>query len=65
VNLARHAGVDADQSLRRANAKFARRFAVIEAHYEGSADAMRAAGLPALEALWQQAKRAEKGDELP
>ena len=60
VNLARHLEVDAEASLRLANAKFERRFGAIE-------DALRAGGrrfadvsLDEMEALWQQAKAAER-----
>jgi MazG family protein len=60
VNLARHLEVDAEASLRQANAKFERRFSAIE-------DALRASGrrfadvsLDEMEALWQEAKAAER-----
>jgi MazG family protein len=59
VNLTRHLEVDAEASLRQANAKFERRFGAIE-------DALRATGrrptdasLDEMEALWQRAKAAE------
>jgi MazG family protein len=60
ANLARKLGVDAEEALRRANAKFVRRFTHMEA-------ALREAGksgvqpLDELEALWNHAKKAEKG----
>lgn len=61
ANVARRLSVDPEQALRGANAKFARRFRHIE-------DSLRAAGTPweatdleAMEALWQQAKRLERG----
>ena len=61
VNLARHLDVDGETALRRANAKFERRFRAIE-------DALRARGrrpedasLDEMEALWQRAKTAERG----
>jgi MazG family protein len=59
ANLARKLGVDAEETLRRANAKFVRRFTHMEA-------ALRAAGksgaqpLDELEALWTAAKNAER-----
>ncbi|MEZ5996704.1 MAG: nucleoside triphosphate pyrophosphohydrolase [Hyphomonadaceae bacterium] len=60
ANLARKLKVDPEEALRRANAKFARRFNYIERR-------LREQGregpqpLPALEALWIEAKRAERG----
>lgn len=56
VNLARHHGVEPEEALREANAKFERRFAAVEASL--AADGMTAADLDidALEARWQQAK---------
>ena len=60
VNLARHLEIDAEASLRQANAKFERRFGAIE-------DALRAGGrrfadvsLDEMETLWQRAKTAER-----
>lgn len=56
VNLARHLRLDSEMALKRANAKFERRFAYIE-------DALAAKGLPfadvsleQMEALWVEAK---------
>ncbi|MDP9140037.1 MAG: MazG family protein [Pseudomonadota bacterium] len=60
VNLARHLGVEPAMALRRANAKFSRRFAHVIA---GSADLPPLGDerrLDAMEALWQDAKRLEK-----
>lgn len=60
ANLARKIGVDPEDALRRANAKFTRRFQHIEAR-------LRADGktgvqpLEDLEALWVDAKRIERG----
>ena len=60
VNLARHLEIDAETSLRQANAKFERRFGAIE-------DALRAGGrrfadasLDEMETLWQRARAAER-----
>lgn len=54
VNWSRHLGIDAEAALRRANAKFERRFADME-RQAGSAFA--GLGLTEKEALWQEAKR--------
>ncbi len=55
VNLARHLKVDPEAALRRANAKFERRFRVIE-QLEG----FKALPLDAKEALWVAAKAAQR-----
>ncbi|UGB38960.1 nucleoside triphosphate pyrophosphohydrolase [Frateuria soli] len=59
ANLARHAGVDFSRALRRANAKFERRFRQMEslAAAEGRPFAERS--LSEQESLWQRAKAAE------
>jgi len=57
VNLARHAGVDADAALRRTNAKFVRRFRHIEAALAKRGRSPKDASLDEMEALWQAAKR--------
>ena len=58
VNFARHHGVDPEQALRGANAKFERRFAAME---ERAGDAFAGLDLDAKEALWAAAKAAESG----
>jgi MazG family protein len=60
VNLARHLEVDAESSLRRANAKFERRFRRIEDALHASGRRPADASLDEMEALWQQAKAAER-----
>ncbi len=60
ANLARHAKTDPEDALRRANAKFERRFAHIERRL---AEAGKTAGettLDEMEALWIEAKTAER-----
>src|ERR1700733_1408871 len=57
ANLARHLKVDPEAALRRSNAKFTRRFRHIE---DALGPRMGQAGLTEMEALWQEAKRAEK-----
>lgn len=53
TNLARHYSVDAEQALRKANAKFRRRFAHVEQTLGGR---LESASLDEMEAAWQQAK---------
>ncbi|MBV6521470.1 MAG: Nucleoside triphosphate pyrophosphohydrolase/pyrophosphatase MazG [Gemmatimonadaceae bacterium] len=60
VNLCRKAGVHASLALDRANAKFARRVAAIEALAEQRGIDVRTAGLAVLDALWNEAKAAER-----
>jgi nucleoside triphosphate diphosphatase len=60
ANLARHARVDAGTAMRRANAKFERRFRAMEALAE--AEGLRLADLPldAQDRYWDRAKAAER-----
>ncbi|KAB2886247.1 MAG: nucleoside triphosphate pyrophosphohydrolase [Pseudorhodoplanes sp.] len=60
VNLARHLAVDPDAALRRANAKFERRFRHIERTLAERGRALGEASLEEMEALWTEAKRAER-----
>jgi XTP/dITP diphosphohydrolase/ATP diphosphatase len=55
VNLARHLKVDPEFSLRRANAKFRRRFIAME-HEARGGEGLADLGPEELEALWRQAK---------
>jgi len=59
VNLARHAHVDDARALRRANAKFERRFRAMEALAADDGTALERLPLEAQEALWRRAKLAE------
>lgn len=61
VNLARHLGVEPGAALRRANAKFSRRFAHVTAHLDQLPPLGHPDRLDAMEALWQDAKRLERG----
>ncbi len=56
TNLARHAAVDPEVALRKANAKFERRFRSIETALAAKGRQAEEAGLEELEALWLQAK---------
>ena len=60
VNLARHAQVDPGAALRRANAKFERRFRRIEALLSETGREAKDASLDELEALWVRAKAEER-----
>jgi nucleoside triphosphate diphosphatase len=57
VNHARRLGLDPETALRRANAKFERRFRLMEGTSEAALDTL---DLDGLAALWQQAKRTER-----
>ena len=57
ANLARHLDIDPERALRETNARFARRFAAVEAR----ARAVPGADLDALEAAWVEAKERERG----
>ncbi|HMN72937.1 MAG TPA: nucleoside triphosphate pyrophosphohydrolase [Rhodoblastus sp.] len=59
VNLARHAGVDPEQALRRANAKFERRFGYIERSLAAEGRRPEGASLEEMDALWNEAKTAD------
>ncbi len=60
TNLARHLGVDAEEALRGATAKFRRRFAHVEASVSAHGIEWSTLDLPALDRLWAVAK-AETG----
>ena len=60
VNLARKLNIDPEQALKHANAKFDRRFRHIEARLAARGASPEAASLDAMEALWTEAKQAER-----
>jgi len=60
VNLARHAKVDVSQALRRANAKFERRFRRMEQLVAEAGERLVDKPLEAQDALWNQAKAEER-----
>ena len=62
ANLSRHLKLDPEAALRAANAKFIRRFKSIEAALEAQGRQPEGATLDEMEALWQAAKRAERGE---
>ena len=59
VNMARHLEVDADGALRRACAKFERRFRHVEAGIAGAGKSLEEATLEEMDALWESAKRSD------
>lgn len=59
VNLARWADVDPDSALRSCNAKFERRFKVMEAGVRADGKEMSEASLEEMERHWQAAKKTE------
>ena len=60
ANLARHLNVDPETAMRRANAKFERRFRGIETALKDQGRTAQEASLDEMDALWDQMKLAEK-----
>jgi nucleoside triphosphate diphosphatase len=60
ANLARHLRVDPEAALRRANAKFVRRFKAIERGLAAQGRSPAEASLDEMEHLWTEAKAAER-----
>ena len=60
VNLTRHAQADPEMTLRRANAKFERRFAYIERTLAAQGRSLDEATLDEMDELWNQAKAEER-----
>lgn len=60
ANLARHMNIDPEAALRRANAKFTRRFARIEDFLRESGKTPAQSDLAEMDALWNRAKREER-----
>jgi MazG family protein len=56
VNLARFVKVDPEQALRKANAKFRRRFGYVERKLKERGKTLQEATIDEMEALWQEAK---------
>lgn len=59
ANLARHAGVDAEEALRRGTRKFERRFTAMADRLATDGRTLASSDLPAMEAAWQAVKRGE------
>jgi nucleoside triphosphate diphosphatase len=60
ANLGRHMSIDPEGALRRANAKFQRRFHYIETEVGRSGRNLQDATLDEMEALWTEAKRLDE-----
>ena len=60
VNVARHSGFNADVALRRANAKFEKRFREVERLAAAQGKQVKDIGLEGLQNLWKQAKNATR-----
>jgi ATP diphosphatase len=60
VNLARHAKVDAETALRRANQTFESRYRAMESMLRANQQKMQELQLEEMEELWQRAKLAER-----
>ena len=65
VNLARHAGVDAEQTLKAATGKFERRFASVEMMLAARGLTPRQSTLEHMEELWNAVNADEKSRDLP
>jgi len=60
VSLCRHLGLDAEEALRKANAKFRRRFSGVEALCAQRGLSLAAMGASDLDALWARVKETER-----
>ena len=56
VNIGRHAGIDAEMSLRGTNRKFIRRFAYVQEQMQAAGIEMKQKQLDDMEKFWQEAK---------
>ncbi len=57
ANVARHMGIDPEDALRAANAKFERRFAFIEAELKTRGKMPKDSSLGEMDAIWNEAKK--------
>lgn len=62
ANVARHLEIDPEAALRRANAKFARRFRHIEMRLAAAGSSPAQSNLAEMDALWDEAKANERGE---
>lgn len=64
VNLARFLNVDAEQALRKSNAKFRRRFGHVETRLSAQGKKLEEVTVEEMEELWQEAKQLEKSTSV-
>ena len=65
ANLGRHLGVEPEAALRRANAKFTRRFEGVEARLAATGKSPSYSNLEEMDALWDAVKSDERAKALP
>jgi ATP diphosphatase len=65
VNLARHLGADPERALRETNLKFERRFSFIERALAAQGKTPEQSSLAEMDALWDEAKQAERTAQSP
>jgi len=65
ANLARKLGLDPETCLQQANRKFIRRFGAMERALADAGKTSADATLAEMEAVWQESKRAERGEPAP
>ncbi len=65
ANIARTLDIDPEDALRSTNAKFARRFRFIETALKARGRTPAESDLAEMDALWDQAKAAEKAAQTP
>jgi tetrapyrrole methylase family protein/MazG family protein len=65
VNVGRKLGIDSEGALRKASGRFRERFGYMEAAARRQGRSIEQLSLEEQEALWQEAKRAERGGDKP
>jgi MazG family protein len=60
VNMARHLGIDAEDTLQRASTKFTRRFQKLEQEFARRGKRLEDCSLKEMDAVWEQHKRLER-----
>jgi MazG family protein len=63
VNLSRYLGINSEESLRKTNNKFIKRFRYIENQYDNNPMAMKEASLEELDNFWNEAKKDKAFEE--